>query len=1024
MKKILLISAFLITLLGFSQGIPKKFIPKITSDMVDPTYKETIEGGGSGGSTTINNTLTSTATDEALSANMGKSLKNLIDNLEVGGGSNAAYNIVTSTSQITSAGANAYILFQTNVDVSANYTPPANQIWIFTTGKISITGAYTLTGSNTKLYFAEGKTYIDAYKGTLAGTWISPDYFSIENIGGKEGGVTSMADFNITSGTKTVTNTKHSFTANDVGKVIAIVGASTGGKVHKSLITGYTNVHSVTIADNALVTVSNANGTVSDDNFNALKNAFYLCKVSNGSTLTGLSKTYYYSSVLKELLNRLDPTNLTISGKNIKLVNLTLRLIPHDLQKTSSIVFDKTTNITLENVEIYGDREIHGVEGIGKTEDSHGFEFRRLSDKTRLINCTASNFYGDGGIATGDYQFRNYINGSLKVTENTASTISVGTISRIDGTTINTGDATKYHTDSFLNISDSYFQSILETGKTETNYRLGGTSFAGWGGLSTPYFTAFYYDDAGTLLFVSENLYIYDDIPIQSAWKKVKFEFDTPADIANVELMAAPHLVATDFLWQGGEISKNGRDGISNPPDNPTFDNVYFYSNGYLAAGPAAGFNSEDRRRYNKNITLINCRWKDNKIDINFVGGENVLIQGNTLLGSTRFATSLTTGIRTYYGRNVRIIGNTSYNKSTSIDRGDFLTGNTFFEGEVTYTANDNVVKNNVFFNTLFKDVNLASSDRIGYPTIFEDNIFNYSKSWGISYLFNDVDRKASFINNLFRFNYFANYSNLITTNESIKFGEDNDKSRFFNGASNSADFGGIFKGNTFLGAKTWVSTRDYDNGNSYFPLSDFNNNNIGSSVEFVNDFVKDYVSENNKINGHVVFRMSKFPNTVTGIPKTIKIKGWVVKPDNDYAWTNPGANLIRTDSRYVNYEFINCVFDLQIASAVTGSTNRYMKLSGLGSHLFENCVFKSVTAKTIDFTNTNIFPANLGNVTIIDAITDGITFTLRSQDVLKYSKPNPNCMVFPDNATAVARMGVGWYYKDSSDSNKFKITY
>ena len=84
-------------------------------------------GGGGGGSTTINNTLTSTSTTEALSAAMGKALKDGLDAV-AGGGGGASIPVLRTidTTGRTLAAADLGNLVRYNSASNANFTIPTD----------------------------------------------------------------------------------------------------------------------------------------------------------------------------------------------------------------------------------------------------------------------------------------------------------------------------------------------------------------------------------------------------------------------------------------------------------------------------------------------------------------------------------------------------------------------------------------------------------------------------------------------------------------------------------------------------------------------------------------------------------------------------------------------------------------------------------------------------------------------------------------------------------------------------------
>ena len=72
------------------------------------------------------------------------------------------------------------------------------------------------------------------------------------------GGLISPAAVNvsITSGAPTLTAASALFTAADIGRTVQVIGAGTAGAVLNTTITGYTSTTEVTLADNAVTTVT------------------------------------------------------------------------------------------------------------------------------------------------------------------------------------------------------------------------------------------------------------------------------------------------------------------------------------------------------------------------------------------------------------------------------------------------------------------------------------------------------------------------------------------------------------------------------------------------------------------------------------------------------------------------------------------------------------------------------------------------------------------------------------------------
>lgn len=88
--------------------------------------------------------------------------------------------------------------------------------------------------------------------------------------------------------------------------------------------------------------------------------------------------------------------------------------------------------------------------------------------------------------------------------------------------------------------------------------------------------------------------------------------------------------------------------------------------------------------------------------------------------------------------------------------------------------------------------------------------------------------------------------------------------------------------------------------------------------------------------------------------------------------------------------------------------------------HLF----YKMNTLETIDLTNTSRVPATTGPISFINCNFENISLILRPIDKLLYTYPSSNAPLYVDNATAVATLGVGYWYRDSDNSNKLEVTY
>lgn len=91
---------------------------------------------------------------------------------------------------------------------------------------------------------------------------LSQPEISVKALGAVGDEIRVAATVSITSGTAALTATGAAFTADDVGKLISVPGARTGGLVLGTTISAYVSATEVTLADNASATVSAASKTI------------------------------------------------------------------------------------------------------------------------------------------------------------------------------------------------------------------------------------------------------------------------------------------------------------------------------------------------------------------------------------------------------------------------------------------------------------------------------------------------------------------------------------------------------------------------------------------------------------------------------------------------------------------------------------------------------------------------------------------------------------------------------------------
>ena len=147
------------------------FTGTIVSEEDVVIYGTSSSSGGGGGGTTIINNLTSTATDAALSANMGRYLKSLIDNIDVSGLDLSGYVSISGSQTITGAKTfNAPISFLANQYYhDGNYVVNLNNSDVIGANSIFFNDA--LNGQDEGIYFprSSGSAYdnLRVYNGSI-----------------------------------------------------------------------------------------------------------------------------------------------------------------------------------------------------------------------------------------------------------------------------------------------------------------------------------------------------------------------------------------------------------------------------------------------------------------------------------------------------------------------------------------------------------------------------------------------------------------------------------------------------------------------------------------------------------------------------------------------------------------------------------------------------------------------------------------------------------------------------------------
>lgn len=932
--------------------------------------------------------------------------------------------ICKTTADITNAGDGAYIIFRDTITLSGNFTPPANQIWQQETGAINI-GSDTLFGNNTKYFSNKDRTLFYGTTGKLQGTWISPKEVYAENFGLIGDGTEFLTGGSITSSTSTLTVTGANFTSNDVGKFVSVYGAVTGfdaadpQKSQNSLqtsIVSVTNSTTVVLADNATRTVTDTEVWIGTDNFNAGKNMFYVTNQTHG-TEHWFNNGDYFTSVVEynDQLTLSTEVNGWYMGdgsdRNKILGSGRIRAIPHSLQKSRLLTIGNTHNYYV-SIDIEQDWKMHNYSGEPAADTGDDFNIalyiRTAAYNGVLENMYLSNTHGTLLSSGGDLQFTNYIKGDNAANVGQRATdVDYGDINDSGVPTVDAGGDWTITSDS-LDISTAVFEStrIARSGRTgNRHYQLSGSSNAGWGGLVTPEYYAYYYDADGNFLRKSGEQTFYRTYEYSDDVKFIHIKFKRSLDKEEVDIQVRAPLNPVGLTLNNVNFDQAGAHGFSNMPTNFTM-NKGSVKNIYKVLPSFAG-NTEDMRRAVQNHAYFGVVFENAYTGyLNWVGSVGIKVIGCTFLGTTHRelmrSDELPIALSIDQSRDFQGIGNHIEAGRIDFGRNAQLTGgNIVKNGELQIEANGVDIANIEGINTLITNIEVAAADRdVSY---FRDSKMTYYRNWEGS-LITDPNLHITIQDVDFKFNDITRLTNLEddpTTYEEVVLGADSGSKMFSASPTPTEDYGGELINVNFFGARQDISVRDYENTNVYFPVTNYTNVYSESSVCLKYGLPKNRTFNNLRIDGWLRLDLDQFGGTLTGSSPVLTFNDLKVTiPTGEFNWTNTGSQILRTAAKDVDLVFNNAVFDLQVTSTEVGTYHKWMRLEHLGETTFNACEFKTESAKTWDFDD---YPVGLGFVTFIDCDFENITLSGDTHYKLRYTKPHIDCPVYADNATAVA---------------------
>lgn len=926
---------------------------------------------------------------------------------------NPNITVANSLTDITNASTNAKIDIQGDIVLTGNYSAPPGQTWDFTTGSINY-GAFTLTLNDTKTIFHEDHKSIFGTTGTLAGTSNTPIYIHVDNLGCTADGV-ELLDGLTNAGNTTFSSSNATFTAADVGKFIAIQGADSGWlgvdvfnsiRSHITTIATFIDANTVTLAVAPTRGVTNARFVYGTDNFDALKQVAFLRNQSPGQVHFGVG-TYFKHEVSREALPKwgTDPSGLFFGNGTHDLTfighNSILRSIPHNLENTRMITLKNTKRFKSKGLLYQGEKPFHqysnGNPGIGD-EFVHGIFISDAVINPRFTQGVSFEFEGDGVNGDYDLQFNNYIQGANFTSGNTASDLTLGTIDDVTGVKTADTNAKYAYTTTRLDISTSQYENsraLHPTGKGLRSYSYAGSSFAGWSGMKTPRYWAYYYDASNNYLYKSGEQRFYDVYEYPDEVKYVDIVIEKPIDIANINTQVRSPMQSYGAVFDSFDVRDCGRHAFANLPSFTSW-----YNSVLQGAGPnQPGYlgNIEDYRDAAMYYHFDNIIWKDAAYGgLNFVGTIGVNVTDCFFLGTSeplrkRVSSPFVTGVGQSGARDATVSGTLFRNTTEQFDRSNKFTQNIKLGGSIEVSANGNFIGDNDLHNVSISSLPTVDVDR--EVSMFKGNRMTYDKPWD-SYLFRETSNSMIWKDITVKFNSKARVTFEVDYDyvfEDIVLNENGGNKLWNPSPVPTVDYGGYWEDVSITGARPALAARDYTY--SSVPLLDMKNVHIGTSISFQVGLPKDRTFTNLTVDGGIEFQLDQFETSIVSTTPILTFNDLKINiEDADFDWTNVGAKLIDVDAKNVGFVFNGGELNLNLASTVTGTSNKFFEYNGLGDAYFNYTKWYSQTAKNIDFTNTSIVGSTAGNIHLkfkTPADHTNITFTLRAGDTIEYTEIN-----------------------------------
>ena len=736
---------------------------------------------------------------------------------------------------------------------------------------------------------------------------------------------------------------------------------------------------------------------IGTDNFNALRQVFAIPRINNGGTITALKDGAFATSVVTQASHNYDtPTGVYMSGDNVhfKMGSKTIyQVLGNAIDYTRGFSVFRTSNSSVSGGLFRGDGRYWHTRATPETNHggSHGVVISGKNDYLKF-SSPISEWEGDCLIGKTDYRaVHSSAGGDAGLSD--ANFTSKDIIIEFDGT--ESAD-TNWDTSKLYDLSSSVMQEYKEM-------LIGGNyAFQGENGFTSNKAIISFYDGIGTFIERTNLVDIFQPIPLKDTYEQCRVSLPSP-DFTELDGTIFAIRSSTGIEITSPYISYGYRQGMSNMQMHSTLTNVNFINNGRRDDGstssPSYGVDLEDGYQMLNNINFINCKFDRNALGSLILKGTKYVkftdcsINYNTFGESANFTTPTRTAFSTGNGHYTNVSGSTFKEASVSSGRYDKYYGNQFWDCGFTVAFEGEQISNNTFYNgTGFEPTKDGSLNTA--LTYISDNVNNFSAPSTVS---------------AFTFRQ----SNMVIKNHIIDYNGQNIASTPTGTASNSdvalGSIDGFYVNNIDTAGFETSSTCD---------ISAMDINNFQAPFHLLrvyNNGVRNFTISNSSC-ARYEDRNTQFPNIGIGEFTTESlINSKVITPSSGYI--SGGTYTLRL--REYDYNFYAENTTISYEGGNNSGGNSLLLLNNQGTKVFNKCIIRTDRLSTTIDLNTQ---ATNGAVTFIDCEFSNITITLRAGDKILYTKPNSNCASYVDNATALAALGEGYYYKDTT-TGKFEVT-